>query len=84
MRKNRNSRFFIGHLDDTEEGRDVMCESFTKLADKVADERAEQTTINNIKLMMNEGDVDNDRIENECIPIMDAAECIKVLLENER
>ncbi|MBE5896450.1 MAG: hypothetical protein E7281_01680 [Lachnospiraceae bacterium] len=29
-----------------------MCESFTKLADKVADERAEQTTINNIKLMM--------------------------------
>ena len=29
-----------------------MCESFTKLSDKVADERAEQTTINNIKLMM--------------------------------
>ena len=29
-----------------------MCESFTNLADKVADERAEQTTINNIKLMM--------------------------------
>ena len=29
-----------------------MCESFTKLADKVADERAEQTTVNNIKLMM--------------------------------
>lgn len=36
----------------TEKGRDAMCESFTKLADKVADERAEQTPINIIKLMM--------------------------------
>ncbi|WP_022755758.1 PD-(D/E)XK nuclease family transposase [Butyrivibrio fibrisolvens] len=42
----------VRHFKETEEGRDVMCESFTKLADKVADERAEQTTINNIKLMM--------------------------------
>lgn len=42
----------VRHFKETEEGRDVMCESFSKLADKVADERAEQTTINNIKLMM--------------------------------
>ena len=42
----------VKHFKETEEGRDAMCESFTKLADKVADERAEQTTINNIKLMM--------------------------------
>jgi len=42
----------VRHFKETEEGRDAMCESFTKLADKVADERAEQTTINNIKLMM--------------------------------
>ena len=29
-----------------------MCESFERLADKVAEERAEQTTVNNIRLMM--------------------------------
>ena len=29
-----------------------MCESFERLADKVADEREEQTIIKNIKLMM--------------------------------
>ena len=42
----------VRHFKETEEGRDAMCESFTKLADKVADEKAEQTTINNIRLMM--------------------------------
>ena len=42
----------VRHFKETEKGRDAMCESFTKLADKVADERAEQTTINYIKLMM--------------------------------
>ncbi len=42
----------VRHFKETEEGRDAMCESFAKLADKVADERAEQTTINNIRLMM--------------------------------
>ena len=29
-----------------------MCESFVRLADKVGEERAEQTTVNNIRLMM--------------------------------
>ena len=33
-------------------GLNVMCESFERLADKVAEERAEQTTVNNIRLMM--------------------------------
>ena len=42
----------VRHFKETEEGRDAMCESFTKLADKVADEREEQTLINAIKLMM--------------------------------
>lgn len=46
----------VRHFKETEEGRDIMCESFEKLANKYADqigaERAEQTTINNIKLMM--------------------------------
>lgn len=37
-----------------------------------------------IEKQKKEGYVDKNRIENECIPIMDAAECIKVLLENER
>ena len=30
----------------------MSCESFTRLANKVGDERAEQTTIKDIKLMM--------------------------------
>ena len=42
----------VRHFKETEEGRDVMCESFERLADKVADEREEQTLINVIKLMM--------------------------------
>lgn len=42
----------VRHFKETEEGRDIMCESFSRLANKVGDERAEQTTINNIKLMM--------------------------------
>lgn len=42
----------VRHFKETEEGRGEMCESFEKLANKVGDERAEQTTINNIKLMM--------------------------------
>jgi NACalpha-BTF3-like transcription factor len=29
-----------------------MCESFTKLADKVADEREEQTKVNDVRLVM--------------------------------
>ncbi|SFL41251.1 hypothetical protein SAMN05216390_1262 [Lachnospiraceae bacterium KH1T2] len=36
----------------TEEGRDAMCESFTKLADKVADEREMQTTARNVESLM--------------------------------
>ena len=44
----------VRHFKETEEGRDAMCESFTKLADKVADERAEQTKVDIVKsLMMN-------------------------------
>jgi len=42
----------VRHFKETEEGRDTMCESFTKLADKVGNERAEETKINAIKLMM--------------------------------
>ncbi|MCR4656488.1 MAG: Rpn family recombination-promoting nuclease/putative transposase [Lachnospiraceae bacterium] len=42
----------VRHFKETEEGREVMCESFSRLADKVADERAEQTTIKYVKLMM--------------------------------
>jgi NACalpha-BTF3-like transcription factor len=29
-----------------------MCESFTKLADKVAEEREEQTKVNDVRLVM--------------------------------
>ena len=42
----------VRHFKETEKGREAMCESFSRLANKVGDERAEQTTINNIKLMM--------------------------------
>ena len=46
----------VRHFKETEEGRDTMCESFTKLADKVGDERAEQsrleTMVENIKSLM--------------------------------
>jgi len=42
----------VRHFKETDKGCDAMCESFTKLADKVADEREEQTLINAIKLMM--------------------------------
>ncbi len=46
----------VRHFKETEEGRNAMCESFTKLADKVADERAdlreEQTKVNAVRLMM--------------------------------
>ena len=46
----------VRHFKETEEGREVMCESFTRLADKVADERAdireEQTKVNIVKSLM--------------------------------
>jgi len=46
----------VRHFKETEEGREEMCESFERLAnkyaDKVGDERAEQTKIDMIKLMM--------------------------------
>ena len=42
----------VRHFKETKEGREIMCESFERLADKVAEERAEQTTVNNIRLMM--------------------------------
>ena len=42
----------VRHFKETEEGRDAMCESFTKLADKVADERAEQTKADIVKSLM--------------------------------
>lgn len=42
----------VRHFKETEEGRDAMCESFTKLADKVADERAEQTKVDIVKALM--------------------------------
>ena len=41
----------VRHFKETEKGCD-MCELFTRLANKVGDERAEQTTIKDIKLMM--------------------------------
>jgi len=42
----------VRHFKETEKGRDAMCESFTKLADKVADERAEQTKVDIVKSLM--------------------------------
>ena len=42
----------VRRFKETEEGRDAMCESFTKLADKVADERAEQTKVDIVKSLM--------------------------------
>lgn len=50
----------VRHFKETEEGRDTMCESFEKLANKYAEEiaeqrgdkRAEETKINVIRLMM--------------------------------
>ena len=42
----------VRHFKETEEGRDAMCESFTKLADKVADERELQTTARNVSSLM--------------------------------
>ena len=46
----------VRHFKETEEGRDAMCESFTKLADKVAEERADeremQTTARNVATLM--------------------------------
>ena len=38
----------VRHFKETEEGREEMCESFEKLADKVADNRAEQSRINTL------------------------------------
>lgn len=42
----------VRHFKETEEGRDAMCESFTKLADKVADEREMQTRAMDVSLLM--------------------------------
>ena len=42
----------LHHFKETEEGREIMCESFEKLAEKRADERAEQTKVDMIKKMM--------------------------------
>ena len=46
----------VRHFKETKEGRDAMCESFSKLADKVANERAdlreEQTKVNAVRLIM--------------------------------
>ena len=46
----------VRHFKETEEGRDEMCESFSRLADRVGDERAEQsridTLVENIKSLM--------------------------------
>ena len=35
----------VRHFKETKEGREIMCESFERLADKVAEERAEQATV---------------------------------------
>ena len=42
----------VRHFKETEKGRDIMCESFSRLANKVGDAREEQTKVNMIKLMM--------------------------------
>ena len=46
----------VRHFKETEKGREAMCESFERLANKyanqVGDARAEQTKIDMIKLMM--------------------------------
>ena len=42
----------VRHFKETEKGREAMCESFARLADKVGDIREEETKINVIKLMM--------------------------------
>ena len=42
----------VRHFKETEEGRDAMCESFNKLADKVADERQVQTRSDDVRSLM--------------------------------
>lgn len=42
----------VRHFKETEEGRGEMCESFTKLADKVADERQTETRIDDVRSLM--------------------------------
>ena len=42
----------VRHFKETEKGREAMCKSFTKLADKVADEREMQTTARNVATLM--------------------------------
>ena len=42
----------VRHFKETEEGRDIMCESFEKLADKRAELKVEQKTVNMIKALM--------------------------------
>ena len=42
----------VRHFKETEEGRGIMCESFNKLADKVADKREEKTKVDIVKALM--------------------------------
>ena len=46
----------VRHFKETEEGRDIMCESFERLAnkyaDQIGDERAEQTKVDIVKALM--------------------------------
>ena len=42
----------VRHFKETEKGRDVMCESFERLADKVADEKKMQTRAQDVAALM--------------------------------
>ena len=42
----------VRHFKETEEGREEMCESFEKLANKRAEQRAEQVKISDLKALM--------------------------------
>ena len=42
----------VRHFKETEKGRDIMCESFSRLANKVGDEREEKTKVNMVKELM--------------------------------
>ncbi len=43
----------VRHFKETEKGREAMCESFSRLANKVGDQRVEQAKVDMVKELMN-------------------------------
>ena len=43
----------VRHFKETEKGREAMCESFSRLANKVSDQRVEQAKVDMVKELMN-------------------------------